>query len=79
MYIKFSGHMCFLPRELVSAAFAQHLNKPGAATDAKKECKRLLKIFLHPALEALGEDRIMWGGDWRACYLPLLISRHPLL
>lgn len=76
VYLKLSNYLSWLPKDLVSQAFAEHLERPytgdKTVVDGRKECKRLLKIFLFPVLEAVGEDRIMWGG----CPISLLSWRN---
>lgn len=63
IHIKYSGYLSQLPAELAAEAFQEFAS--GHTGPAYQESKKAIASFMSPVLEAFGEDRIMWGSDWR--------------
>lgn len=63
IHIKFSGYLSQLPADLAAEAFREFAS--GHTGPAYQESKKAIASFVSPVLEAFGEDRIMWGSDWR--------------
>lgn len=66
VYWQFAGYLSLLPESMVLAAFGELCNGPSSGGgDAYKTCKKAISACFSIVLEAFGEDRIVWGSDWR--------------